>query len=59
MKQYFQKIKSLESEPEKRTMTLDKGAAGRFIKHGLVSNALTNMRDMRLILYRLAMINMT
>lgn len=37
VKQYFEKIKALETEPEKRTMTLDKQAAGRFIKHGLVS----------------------
>ncbi|KAJ5116412.1 hypothetical protein N7456_000760 [Penicillium angulare] len=38
VKQYFQKIKSLETEPEQRTMTLDKSAAGRFIKHGLAGN---------------------
>lgn len=37
VKQYFDKIKALETEPEERPMTLDKGAAGRFIKHGLVS----------------------
>ena len=37
VKQYFEKIKALETEPEERPMTLDKGAAGRFIKHGLVS----------------------
>lgn len=36
MRQYFDKIKSLETEPEQRTMVLDKQAAGRFIKHGLV-----------------------
>lgn len=36
VKQYFEKIKSLETEPEQRTMRLDKEAAGRFIKHGLV-----------------------
>jgi hypothetical protein len=36
VKQYFEKIKALETEPEKRTMALDKQAAGRFIKHGLV-----------------------
>jgi exosome complex protein LRP1 len=36
VKQYFDKIKDLETEPEQRTMTLDKAAAGRFIKHGLV-----------------------
>lgn len=37
VKQYFEKIKLLETEPEERTMALDKAAAGRFIKHGLVS----------------------
>lgn len=37
VQQYFEKIKALETEPEQRTMTLDKEAAGRFIKHGLVS----------------------
>ncbi|CAI7668709.1 unnamed protein product [Penicillium bialowiezense] len=37
VKGYFAKIKNLETEPEERPMTLDKGAAGRFIKHGLVS----------------------
>lgn len=36
MKQYFDKIKVLETGPEKRTMALDKDAASRFIKHGLV-----------------------
>jgi len=36
VKQYFEKIKALETEPEKRTMSLDKQAAGRFIKHNLV-----------------------
>jgi exosome complex protein LRP1 len=39
VKQYFDKIKALETEPEQRTMTLDKEAAGRFIKHGLVSTS--------------------
>ena len=38
VKQYFDKIKALETEPEQRTMTLDKAAASRFIKHGLVSH---------------------
>ncbi|KAE8151934.1 Sas10/Utp3/C1D family-domain-containing protein [Aspergillus avenaceus] len=38
VKQYFEKIKTLETEPEQRTMTLDKQAAGRFIKHGLAGN---------------------
>lgn len=36
VKQYFDKIKGLETEPEQRNMVLDKQAAGRFIKHGLV-----------------------
>jgi exosome complex protein LRP1 len=36
VKQYFEKIKALETVPEKRKMTVDKQAAGRFIKHGLV-----------------------
>ncbi|KAK9860922.1 hypothetical protein MYU51_006323 [Penicillium brevicompactum] len=38
VKGYFAKIKNLETEPEERPMTLDKGAAGRFIKHGLAGN---------------------
>ncbi|KAJ5572855.1 hypothetical protein N7450_009839 [Penicillium hetheringtonii] len=38
VKQYLAKIKALETEPEQRTMTLDKAAAGRFIKHGLAGN---------------------
>lgn len=38
VRQYFDKIKSLETEPEQRTMVLDKQAAGRFIKHGLAGN---------------------
>ncbi|KAI9376254.1 Sas10/Utp3/C1D family-domain-containing protein [Aspergillus egyptiacus] len=38
VKQYFDKIKSLETEPEERKMVLDKQAAGRFIKHGLAGN---------------------
>ncbi|KAJ5154185.1 uncharacterized protein N7500_009624 [Penicillium coprophilum] len=38
VKQYFEKIKVLETEPEERPMTLDKAAAGRFIKHGLSGN---------------------
>lgn len=42
VKQYFEKIKALETEPEERPMTLDKAAAGRFIKHGLVSVDLFN-----------------
>ncbi|KAJ5463495.1 Sas10/Utp3/C1D [Penicillium sp. IBT 31633x] len=38
VKQYFEKIKLLETEPEERSMALDKAAAGRFIKHGLAGN---------------------
>ncbi|KAF3482333.1 uncharacterized protein GIQ15_05092 [Arthroderma uncinatum] len=38
VRQYHEKIKTLEAPPEKRTMTLDKQAAGRFIKHGLAGN---------------------
>ncbi|KAL4953214.1 Sas10/Utp3/C1D family-domain-containing protein [Aspergillus filifer] len=38
VKQYFDKIKEVETEPDKRNMVLDKQAAGRFIKHGLAGN---------------------
>ncbi|KAL4885028.1 Sas10/Utp3/C1D family-domain-containing protein [Aspergillus karnatakaensis] len=38
IRQYNEKIKSLEAEPEKRSMVLDKQAANRFIKHGLAGN---------------------
>ncbi|KAJ5613547.1 hypothetical protein N7528_007201 [Penicillium herquei] len=38
VKQYFEKIKILEAEPEQRNLTLDKDAASRFIKHGLAGN---------------------
>ncbi|PGH09523.1 exosome complex protein LRP1 [Blastomyces parvus] len=38
VKQYFAKIKAVETGPEQRTMTVDKEAAGRFIKHGLAGN---------------------
>ncbi|OQE78471.1 hypothetical protein PENNAL_c0056G06278 [Penicillium nalgiovense] len=38
VKQYFEKIRALETEPEERSMTLDKAAASRFIKHGLSGN---------------------
>ncbi|KAI2786661.1 hypothetical protein POX_g09049 [Penicillium oxalicum] len=38
VRQYFDKMKELEAEPEQRTMVLDKQAAGRFIKHGLAGN---------------------
>lgn len=37
VKQYFTKIKDLETVSEKPTMTIDKQAVARFIKHGLVS----------------------
>ena len=37
VKQYFDKIKAAEEPPAERTTTLDKGAAARFIKAGLVS----------------------
>lgn len=39
VRQYFEKIKALETPQEKPSMTLDKQAAGRFIKHGLVSTS--------------------
>lgn len=45
VKQYFEKIKGLENGPEERNMTLDKQAAGRFIKHGLVCLALVSPDD--------------
>lgn len=35
VRQYFEKIKALEKPQEKPTMTIDKEAAARFIKHGL------------------------
>ncbi|RHZ70516.1 hypothetical protein CDV55_103525 [Aspergillus turcosus] len=47
IKQYFGKIQALEAEqaePEQRTMTLDKEAAGRFIKHGLAGNDKLDMQ---------------
>ncbi|KAF4220724.1 hypothetical protein CNMCM8980_007152 [Aspergillus fumigatiaffinis] len=44
VKQYFGKIQALETEPEQRTMTLDKEAAGRFIKHGLAGNDKLDMK---------------
>ncbi|RHZ47290.1 Sas10/Utp3/C1D family protein [Aspergillus thermomutatus] len=44
VKQYFGKIQALEAEPEQRTMTLDKEAAGRFIKHGLAGNDKLDMQ---------------
>lgn len=38
VKQYFEKIKNVESGDAKRAATsLDKAAAGRFIKHALVN----------------------
>lgn len=36
VKQYFEKIEALEKPPEPRKINLDKEAATRFIKHGLV-----------------------
>ncbi|KAI1003653.1 hypothetical protein K3495_g4557 [Podosphaera aphanis] len=38
VKQYFEKIKLAEHGPAERNMTLDKGAAARFIKAGLAGN---------------------
>ncbi|KAK2743407.1 hypothetical protein FQN57_004872 [Myotisia sp. PD_48] len=38
VKGYFDKIKKIETPPEKQNMTLDKKAAARFIKHGLAGN---------------------
>ncbi|EQL36549.1 hypothetical protein BDFG_01931 [Blastomyces dermatitidis ATCC 26199] len=38
VKQYFEKIKAVETVPEQRTMAVDTEAAGRFIKHGLAGN---------------------
>lgn len=37
VKQYFEKIKAAEGVVDKPTVKLDKAAAGRFIKHALVS----------------------
>lgn len=37
VKQYFSKVNSAESSGSRRNTQLDKAAAGRFIKHGLVS----------------------
>ena len=36
LRQYFEKIKKAEAGPLKRDLSLDKQAAGRFIKHALV-----------------------
>lgn len=44
MKRYFEKIKLTENPPEaaaERSLRLDKGAAGRFIKAGLVRDILS------------------
>jgi len=38
VKQYFDKIKEAEATPQQPTVTLNKEAAGRFIKHGLSGN---------------------
>ncbi len=39
VKQYFEKIKAAETAGTKQNVTLDKEAAGRFIKHALVSRS--------------------
>jgi hypothetical protein len=36
VQQYFEKIKAVEAGPEQRKLQLDKPAAARIIKHGLV-----------------------
>jgi hypothetical protein len=60
LKQYFAKIEDLEKGPEKRTMTLDQGAARRFISRGLVSDLILICNEYWLISFnRLAMINLT
>jgi len=38
VRSYFNKIKEVEAGPVQRNTTLDKDAAARFIKHGLVGN---------------------
>jgi len=38
VKQYFDKIKEAEAKPQQPTVTLNKEAAGRFIKYGLSGN---------------------
>lgn len=38
VKEYFEKIKTAETAGTKRSTTVDKQAAGRFIKHGLAGN---------------------
>ncbi|QIW98828.1 hypothetical protein AMS68_004346 [Peltaster fructicola] len=38
VKEYFAKIKTAEAGPAQRSTTLDKGAAARFVKHGLAGN---------------------
>lgn len=38
LRQYFEKIKKAEAGPLKRDLSLDKQAAGRFIKHALLGN---------------------
>lgn len=44
VKQYFEKIKAAEFAGTKQNMTLDKAAAGRFIKHALVGRDSCAMR---------------
>jgi hypothetical protein len=56
IKQYFEKIKVLETSPEKRAMALDKKAADPFIKHGLVGVVLLLFVVMLLIGSSLGMI---
>jgi len=40
VKQYFAKIREAETKPSTRNHALDKEAAGRFIKHALVSRTI-------------------
>jgi len=43
VKQYFDKIKEIETGPEKReNMSLDKAAASRIVKHALANQSNTN-----------------
>lgn len=45
VKQYFEKIKAAESAGTKQNAMLDKAAAGRFIKHALVSQNRSVMKS--------------
>lgn len=51
VKQYFEKIKTAETDPttSRPTVTLNKEAAGRVIKHALVRSCLNNY-DIRIVL---------